>query len=286
MLEFTVDKDFEKLTVGRFLRTYCSVSARTLAKLKREEGAILLNGNPIRAVDPVSKGDKISISLPQTISEGVTPRDLPINVVYEDEFLIVLNKPPFMPVHPTKVHQEDTLANALCFYAESRCEQYAFHAVNRLDRNTSGLVLIAKDRHTASMLSGIPITKYYTAFAKGKIADKGTVNAPIALAQDSKIIRKVTPDGKPAVTHYEPIDYRDDFTVLKLCLETGRTHQIRCHMSYIGHPLLGDDLYGGSLDKINRHALHCGYVSFVHPIKNITLELYSDLPEDMNNLLK
>ncbi len=286
MLEFIVDKNFEKLTVGRFLRTYCSVSARTLAKLKREEGAILLNGNPVRAVDPVSMGDKISIYLPHTNSEGVAPVDLPIDVVYEDEYLIVLNKPPFMPVHPTKVHQEDTLANALRFYAQSHGEEYAFHAVNRLDRNTSGLVLIAKDRHTASMLSGIPIIKYYTAFAKGKIAEKGTVNVPIALAEDSKIVRKVSPDGKPAVTHYEPIDYRVDFTVLKLCLETGRTHQIRCHMSYIGHPLLGDDLYGGSLNKINRHALHCGYISFVHPIKNIPLELRADLPRDMKSLLK
>lgn len=285
MLEFIVDKDFEKQTVGRYLRTYCNVSARTLAKLKRIEGAILLNGKSVRAVDPVKFGDKISIDIPTGISEGVIPVNIPVDIVFEDEYLVVINKPPFMPVHPTKVHQEDTLANALCFYAQSRGERYTFHAVNRLDRNTSGLVIVAKDRHTASIMSQSNITKHYTAFVMGEIADKGTVNTPIDLAEDSKIVRTVTPTGKPSVTHFEPIINADDFTVLKLVLETGRTHQIRCHMSYIGHPLLGDDLYGGALDKINRHALHCGYISFYHPISGEFIELASSLPDDMKELL-
>ncbi len=286
MLDFIVDKDFEKLNVGRFLRTYCSVSARTLAKLKRIQGAILLNGMPARAIDAVKLGDKISIEIPAGVSEGVAPVDIPVDVVYEDEYIIVLNKPPFMPVHPTKVHQEDTLANALCFYAQSRGEQYTFHAVNRLDRNTSGLVIVAKDRHTASVMSQSNITKHYTAFVMGKLRDKGTVNAPIALAENSIIVRTVTQIGKPSVTHYEPINYISDFTILKLTLETGRTHQIRCHMSYIGHPLLGDDLYGGDFKYINRHALHCGYISFNHPITNNLIELSADLPDDMKSLLK
>ncbi|MBQ8795251.1 MAG: RluA family pseudouridine synthase [Clostridia bacterium] len=285
MLEFKVDKDFQKLTVGRYLRTYCSVSARTLAKLKKIQGAILLNGKPVRAVDLVKMDDIICIDVPKSTSDGVAPVNLPLDVVYEDDFLVVLNKPPFMPVHPTKVHQQDTLANALAFYAESKGESFTFHAVNRLDRNTSGLVLVAKDRHTASVLSQTEITKHYTAFAHGKIAEKGTVNGPIALSDDSKIVRKVSEWGKPSITHFEPVDDYEDFTVLKLVLETGRTHQIRCHMSYIGHPLLGDDLYGGNLDKINRHALHCGYISFFHPIKNDIMEFKADLPDDMKSLL-
>lgn len=284
MLDFIVDKDFGKLNVGRYLRTYCSVSARTLAKLKRIQGAILLNDEPARAIDAVKLGDKISIKIPSGISEGVVPVDIPVEVVYDDEYIIVLNKPPFMPVHPTKIHQDDTLANALCFYAQSRGEQYTFHAVNRLDRNTSGLVIVAKDRHTASIMSQQSIVKHYTAFVMGKISEKGTVNAPIALSENSKIVRSVTPTGKIAITHYEPITSKEDFTVLKLILETGRTHQIRCHMSYIGHPLLGDDLYGGSLESINRHALHCGYVSFNHPITDEFIELSIDLPDDMKIL--
>ena len=285
MFEFLVDKDFEKQTVGRYLRTYCSVSARTLAKLKRVEGAILLNSNKARAVDPVKKGDKISIDIPSGVSDGVTAVELPIDIVYEDKYLVVINKPPFMPVHPTKVHQLDTLANALCFYAKQRGEQYTFHAVNRLDRNTSGLVIVAKDRHTASIMSQNEITKHYTAYVMGEIADKGTVNEPIELSENSKIVRTVTPEGKPSVTHYEPLEFKDGFTVLKLVLETGRTHQIRCHMSHIGHPLLGDDLYGGSMSKINRHALHCGFISFNHPINDEFIEISADLPDDMKGLL-
>ena len=286
MLEFIVDKDFEKLTAGRFLRTYCFVSARTLAKLKRVVGAILINGTPARAVDLVKKGDVIAIDIPQSKSDGVVPVDLPIDIVFEDDYIIVLNKPPFMPVHPTKVHQEDTLANALCFYAQNKGDTYAFRAVNRLDRNTSGLVIVAKDRHTASLLSSEDITKHYIAFVMGKLSEKGTVNAPIALSPDSKIVRNVTNIGKEAITHFEPVKRYDDFTVLKLTLETGRTHQIRCHMSYIGHPLLGDDLYGGAKDKINRHALHCGYISFTHPINGVKIELNADLPEDMKSIIK
>ncbi len=286
MLEFTVDKDFEKLTAGRFLRTYCSVSARTLAKLKRVVGGILINGAPARAVDLVKKGDIIAIDVPHSTSDGVVPIDLPIDIVFEDEYIVVLNKPPFMPVHPTKVHQEDTLANALCFYAKNRGETYAFRAINRLDRNTSGLVIVAKDRHTASVLSSENITKHYIAFVMGKLSEKGTVNAPISLSYDSKIVRTVALNGKEAITHFEPLKNYEDFSVLKLNLETGRTHQIRCHMSYIGHPLLGDDLYGGTLDKINRHALHCGYISFIHPITCEKIELTSEIPEDMKTIIK
>lgn len=285
MLEYIVDKNFEKQTIGRYLRTYCSVSARTLAKLKRIEGAILLNGQKAKAVDLVKLGDKISISVPSGVSEGVTPVELPIDVVFEDEYLVVLNKPPFMPVHPTKVHQQDTLANALSYYAGSKGESYAFHAVNRLDRNTSGLVIVAKDRHTASIMSQNEITKHYTAFVMGEIVGNGTVDAPIELSQNSKIVRTVSPSGKPSVTHYESVSVKEGFSVIKLILETGRTHQIRCHMSHIGYPLLGDDLYGGSMDRINRHALHCGYISFTHPINGENITINADMPDDMKSLL-
>lgn len=285
MFEYIVKNSFEKMTIGRYLRTYCGVSARTLAKLKRTEDGILLNKEPSRAVDYVKLGDEITINLPDTTSEGVEPVYLPLDIVFEDNYILVINKPPFMPVHPTKVHQQDTLANALKYYALNKGEDYAFRAVNRLDRNTSGLVIVTKDRHTAFALSESEIIKHYIAFAEGKIDENGTVNAPIELAPDSKIVRCVTPLGKDAVTHYEPIEQKNGFTVIKLALETGRTHQIRCHMSHIGHPLVGDDLYGGSLQKLNRHALHCGYISFTHPITGEKVEISVEIPEDMKGLL-
>ena len=214
-----------------------------------------------------------------------------IEIVYEDKDILLLNKQ--AGILSQKADIKDISVNEwLIGYllnenkiTPKQLSTFKPSICNRLDRNTSGLVLVAKDRHTASILSQTEITKHYTAFAHGKIAEKGTVNAPIALRDDSKIVRKVCEWGKPSITHFEPVDDYEDFTVLKLVLETGRTHQIRCHMSYIGHPLLGDDLYGGNLDKINRHALHCGYISFFHPIKNDIMEFKADLPDDMKSLL-
>ena len=199
---------------------------------------------------------------------------------FEDEYIIVVNKPPLMPVHPTKIHQVDTLANIISYYMNSKGENYTFRAINRLDRDTSGCVLMAKDRVCANSLPDT-VQKEYVAVCEGKIHSSGTVDRPIKVMEGRSIQRVVSDDGQRAVTHYFPILFCNGHTLTKFILETGRTHQIRCHMSSIGHPLSGDDMYGGSLEHISRQALHCYKVTFTHPITNEYIEVVADLPRDI-----
>ncbi len=282
LLRFIVEEKYNDTNAGRYLRTVCRLSARTLALLKRTTGSILCNGKLLRTIDKIYAGDIIEITLPSEKNE-ITPVAGELDVIYEDEFLIVVNKPFGMPVHPVKVHQEDTLANIIAYkYMNS---EFVFRASNRLDRDTSGAVIIAKDRHTASLLQKTEIEKHYTAVCHGIPDECGTLDAPIALREDSKIVRTVCEDGQKAVTHYKVIKKLNDGAVLDLWLETGRTHQIRCHMSYIGHPLFGDDLYNGSKELISRQALHCRSVSFVHPVSGEYLSLTTELPFDITRLI-
>ena len=282
LLRFIVEEKYNDTNAGRYLRTVCRLSARTLALLKRTTGSILCNGKLLRTIDKIYAGDIIEITLPSEKNE-ITPVAGELDVIYEDEFLIVVNKPFGMPVHPVKVHQEDTLANIIAYKYMS--SEFVFRASNRLDRDTSGAVIIAKDRHTASLLQKTEIEKHYTAVCHGIPDECGTLDAPIALREDSKIVRTVCEDGQKAVTHYKVIKKLNDGAVLDLWLETGRTHQIRCHMSYIGHPLFGDDLYNGSKELISRQALHCRSVSFVHPVSGEYLSLTTELPFDITRLI-
>ena len=233
----------------RYLKQVHGLSARLITKLKNIDGGITMDGELLRAVDQVRAGGTIVISLP------------------EEAF-------------PVKQHQTDTLANIVAFYAEQRGESYVFRAHNRLDRDTSGIVIIAKDKFTINRLKGSVRKKYY-ALVHGKISESGTVAEPIGLLEDSKIVRHVLPQGSPAVTHYKPLVYNDKASFLSLVLETGKTHQIRCHMSHLGHPLVGDDLYGGKREFINRQALHCGEAVLIHPVTGKKINLRAPLPEDI-----
>lgn len=284
-LNFIVDAEHDGMNAGRYLRTVCSLSARTLAKLKRTEGGLTVNGKLLRSIDTVYANDVIVMNLPSENSDSVTPVQGELDILYEDDYILIVNKPSFMPVHPTKVHQTDTLANIISYKYKTSESDFVFRAINRLDRNTTGVVVIAKDRHTASLLQGANLIKHYIAVCHGNILEKGTVNAPISLREDSKIVRCVNPSGQYAITHYDVISRLNNATVLDVVIETGRTHQIRCHMSHIGHPLFGDDLYGGSREKITRQALHCHTVSFVHPFKLTEIKITAPIPEDMEVLI-
>ncbi len=284
-LRFIVETEKEYIKAGVYLRTVCKLSARTLALLKREQGSLLRNGELLRTIDLLKQGDVVTITLPEEQNTITATKGEPI-ILYEDDYLLVVNKPPFMPVHPVKVHQLNTLANIIAYRYKELGDGFVFRASNRLDKDTSGAVLISKDRHTASLLQNTEIIKHYTAVCYGRIEEKMTISEPIGLADGSKILRCVTPDGKNAVTHLAPINVFEDATLLDLTLETGRTHQIRCHLSHIGHPLMGDDLYGGKRELINRQALHCKSVEFIHPLSGSKIYAEAPLFDDMENLIK
>lgn len=283
ILIFTVPKEYDGAICKEFLKKHCKISSRLITKLVRTEKGITKDGKLIRTIDSVHFGDTIEIKLPNDNNE-IVPVSGELDIKFEDKHILIVNKPPNMPVHPTKNHQRDTLANIVRYYALSKGEDYTFRAINRIDRDTSGLVLIAKDRFTASGLKGV--YKEYTAVCQGNIVEDGTVDKNIRLRPDSKMVREVNSEGARAVTHYFVLSRNKEYSLVRCILETGRTHQIRCHMSYLGHPLAGDDLYGGNRDKISRQALHCSYLRFIHPVTKQTIEIKSQMPDDMKSLIK
>ena len=259
------------------------VSATLLTELKRTKNGITNNGIHTRAIDRIKAGDIIEITLPEDNNE-IEPVDIPIRILFEDEHVIVIDKEPYRAVHPVHGHIDDTLANACAFYAKQKGEVWTFRAVNRLDRDTSGAVLIAKNMYSAPILSKTA-KKKYIAVCEGRIEHSGTVNAPIRFKEGHTIQRETGEGGVSAVTHYFPIKYGNGHTLTEFELETGRTHQIRVHMSSIGHPLAGDDMYGGSLEKISRQALHCVSVSFMHPVTLEYMTVDSPLPKEFTDIV-
>lgn len=266
-----------------FLRHVCGITARSLTMLKYHANGITRGGELLKSHDILHDGDIVRLTLPPEHNE-ITPVSGSIDTLYEDDYLLIVNKPPFMPVHPTKVHQTDTLANLISYYQHERGEDYTFRALNRLDKDTSGCVVIAKDRLTYALVQD-SIRKTYLAICEGVIPREGMIDRPIALAPDSKIRRAISEGGQRAVTHYRVLETTPLYTLLELWLETGRTHQIRCHMSAVGHPLAGDDLYGGSREQINRQALHCRTVALTHPFTHERLLLNAPIPDDMLALI-
>lgn len=283
LYNFTVEPEHDGMNARTYLRRVCGLTARSMTLLK-SCGGITRGGVLLRSCDTVHSGERIELRLPDEVND-IQPIEGHLDVLYEDNYLLVVNKPPFMPVHPTKVHQTDTLANIVSFYQDEKGERYTFRALNRLDKDTSGCVLIAKDRLSYALT--LPtVTKRYVAVCEGIIAQDGVIDAPIALETGSKIRRCVRPEGQPAVTKYTVLWTGRDYTLLELQLLTGRTHQIRCHMSSIGHPLAGDDLYGGSRRLIDRQALHCRELSFLHPRAKEPIRLQTEIPPEFLRIIE
>ncbi len=285
ILKFTVPSQYDNTQAKWFLRNYCNISVRLITALKLVPLGISRNGELLRVIDTVFENDVIQIKLPEDNNQ-IEPVDIPLDICYEDDHIIVLNKPPYMPVHPTHGHIYDTLANGVAFYLNNKNESFSFRAINRIDRDTTGLVLVAKHSYAASNLVK-NVHKKYVAVCEGEILNAGTVDAKISLLPGHTIQRTAgTPDGVTAITHYNPILTKNGHTLVEFNLETGRTHQIRVHMSHINHPLAGDDMYGGSLEYIKRQALHCKTITFLHPVTHKEITVTTNLPDDMKNIIK
>lgn len=250
------------ITVKAFLLS-CGFSSTLIKRIKY--GGIFVNGESVNVNKAVENGDTVRVLFPEEASKGIEQISIPLNIVYEDEFILLVDKPKNMPTHPSRGNNLPTLANAVMAKFEGN---FVFRAINRLDRDTSGLVLIAKDRISAyalseSMKAGL-FSKEYICLVDGIPSPKeGRIDAPIKRESESCIKRIVSADGKRAITDYKVIEERDGSAVCELTLYTGRTHQIRVHMAHIGHPLAGDFLYGIRDEK--KYFLRCKKLSFPHP---------------------
>ena len=268
--------------------------------LKQHPGSVRLNGEEALFYFPLKNGDLLEISLEEEHpSENIVPVDLPIHIIYEDEDLMVIDKPADMPVHPSIGNYENTLANAAAWYFHRQDIPFVFRCINRLDRDTTGLLILAKHMLSGAILSDQmkkrAIHRTYLAITDGKTDPAGTIDSPIGRTDQSLILRQVDHEnGASACTHYlqkcwHPKTFypetlpvpQDGLSLVQLQLETGRTHQIRVHMTSIGHPLIGDTLYNPETALMNRQALHSYRLAFTHPVTGASLEFTSPLPEDM-----
>lgn len=278
-------------SIHQILKQELKISSRLLQKLISNK-YVSLNGTITDTRNPVSIGDIVTVNLDfEEKSENIVPTKMQLDIIFEDEAFLVLNKPACIAVHPSILHYQDSLSNGVKYYFEEIGLHKKIRPVNRLDLHTSGLIVFAKNEYVQECLimqmRENLFKKEYITIVSGQLENqKGSIQLPIARKPNSIIERCVSADGQEAITDYEVVQSFKDYSVVKCLLKTGRTHQIRVHMSAIGHPLLGDTLYGSSSNLINRQALHSYKISFVHPITHKKIDLHADLPEDMKLLLK
>ena len=272
--------------INQILKQEFNISARLLHKLIVEKH-VLLNGLVIDTRNSIINGDVITVNLDfEEESENIVSTPMKLNIVFEDDAFLILNKPAGIAVHPSILHYEDSLSNGVKFYFENIGLKRKIRPVNRLDLNTSGLIIFAKNEYIQECLIQQmqygTFKKEYIAFVLGNFEKKcGTINLPIARKENSIIERCISSEGQESITDYYVLEQHNNFSVVKCSLKTGRTHQIRIHMAAIGHPLLGDSLYGVSCDWIDRQALHSHKICFLHPVSQKKLEFTCELPDDM-----
>lgn len=291
MLRFTVAEKQNGLSVKKFLRREKYFSRRILRAIINDKGRILVNGQSKRLVDRLKTGDILTVQLPsETIGRNMQPENIPLDIIYEDDFFIVLNKQANIAVTPSFNHPDGTIANGLLAHYKKNSLPYTIHIITRLDRDTSGIMVVAKHRYAHSLFSRIQekiqLERHYFAILHGQLTGAGTIDEPIGRKDGSIIERTVSPSGKRAITHYTVKQSTKHYSTVNVLLETGRTHQIRVHFSHKGFPIVGDDLYGGKRQAINRQALHCRRITFTHPLTGELLTFEAPLPTDLKNFKK
>lgn len=284
-ISYKITSEYDNRKVLDFLK-HCGYSHRLITKLKQAPDGLVLNGAHTRTVDLLRENDIFEINIPDDKEESISiPVKMPLDIVYEDEDLIVVNKPAMLAVHESHNHLGDTLSNAVAYYLGEKGKSSVFRAVGRLDKGTSGLMVCALNKYTASKLSG-KIYKEYFAIASAVFEGEGTIDAPIYRPDPIITVRTVDEKGERAVTHWKAVKNDGVNTLLKIHLETGRTHQIRVHFSHIGAPLVGDTMYGKADERLCHQALHCCYCRFTHPVTNEVMEFFRDIPEDMKGIIR
>ena len=294
-MEYRITEAHDGKLLRQFLQADLRLSSKEIKHIKFLENGLTVNGERVTVRRILHTGDLLCIASEDTETAPIKPVDLPIAILYEDAHIVVPTKPADMPTHPSHDHYDDTVANALAYRYAKNGEPFVFRPVNRLDRNTSGLLLIARNRTSAGRLSEAmksgKIRKSYLAILDGEMPlGEGVIDACLHRTQESIILREVcppdAPDADPSRTEYRVLAVENGHTLVEARPITGRTHQLRVHFAHVGHPLTGDDLYGTPSDAIARHALHARTLAFPHPVTSEVMELTAPLADDFEAALR
>lgn len=289
-LTYEITSEYDGFQIDKFLKTQ-GYSSANITAIKKMPNNVVIDGEWVHMNHRLKVGEVLTVNIyEEDSSEKIPPVEMPLDIVYEDEDIIVINKPAGLSIHPSLNHYEDSLANGLAYYYEAQGKPFIFRCANRLDKNTSGLTVIAKHLVSGNILSTMVknrrFHREYYAIVRGTLDEpEGTIDAPIGRVSDSIITRQVDfENGERAITHYKVIEEKNGHSLISIHLETGRTHQIRVHFKYIGHPLIGDHLYNPDHEYMQRQALHSHRIQFEHPITKKVMEFIAPLPNDMSTI--
>ncbi len=286
-ISLNIEAELSGKTIKNIIRNHLGISSAIMIKLKKHTDGILVNGINQKVNTVLKKGDVLTINIRDACSKNIEPVEIALDILYEDNDILAVNKPRNMPTHPSQNHHGDTLANGVMYRYKN--SDFTFRPITRLDKDTSGVVLIAKNPFSAAKLSkqmhSLNIQKQYVAVCHGIFDTKqGTIDAPIARVTNSMILRHISAQGKPAVTEYDVIREKNDISLVRLYPKTGRTHQLRVHMAHIFHPIYGDDLYGSPI--LDGHTLlHCEKICFCHPDTGKPMEICAAMPQDITCII-